>query len=398
MFEFMPAKSLSTHLPEEIMAICLFKRKKIGSDSLKLLAVGDLGLSGRVRKEENYKTFRNSIEEFLSLFKSADIVFGNLETPLLGKIKKNSIFAGTIQGAYQISNSGFSILHLANNHIYDYGRPGLNSTLNAILEEKILPLGIFYEKKEKAKIVIIEKKGIRIGFLGSGKTNIVQESGPPYYWEFNEDELVAAIRLNRNKVDVLILSIHIGYMYVDYPHPDHKAMANRLVLEGANLVLLHHAHVLQGVEITPSEGVICYNLGNFLCDWEEGNVKSNVLIKEQREGAVFYFEIDEKGICLAAAIPTVLNDECGVDLARGEKNLGIINRICRISKDLKGDFGSKFVRQLIERNAGLSFAVFLFHLKKRNWELISNMLKEIRFEHFRMLVNFLVGYLRKPFY
>jgi poly-gamma-glutamate synthesis protein (capsule biosynthesis protein) len=49
-------------------------------------------------------------------------------------------------------------------------------------------------------------------------------------------------------VDALIVSIHIGLMYIDYPRPQHKAMAERLMAAGADLILMHHAHVLQGVQ------------------------------------------------------------------------------------------------------------------------------------------------------
>lgn len=396
MHEIVQAQCLAAPVPPDLSAICFFRRPTAGK-SIRVYAVGDIGFSGKLGDTAKRKGFSALFGQIANLLRTGDVVFGNLETPLIDKPHSNSLFAGSPFGAAALKKSGFTLLHLANNHINDYGRDGLTSTLNSLRRYQIMPLGAGESIEIARRTVRTNIGGILIGWLGCGRTGQNQADNGPHFWEFSETGLVESVRKVRDTVNVLIVSIHIGYMYLDYPHPDHKTIAERLVSEGADLVLMHHAHVLQGVEVIGEDSIICYNLGNFLLDWEEGNVKANVMVKEQKQGAVFMFDIDRKGICRAAALPTYIDDEYCVRWGRDEKSLGIIERLCRISENLKGDFGPKFVRQRIERNVGLSVAVFLFHLKKRNWRIIANILKETRFEHYRMLLQGLAEFLLKPF-
>ena len=116
-------------------------------------------------------------------------------------------------------------------------------------------------------------------------------------------------------------------MYLDLPHPEHKALAERLMAAGVDLVLMHHAHVLQGVELNGLGHACCYSLGNFLCDSLEGNVQSNVMMEEQREGAVFMFDFDSNGLTSIAVLPTWMNDDCHVTWAVGERVMKILQRL-----------------------------------------------------------------------
>jgi hypothetical protein len=150
---------------------------------------------------------------------------------------------------------------------------------------------------------------------------------------------------------------------MDYPRPEHKKMAERLLGAGANLILMHHAHVLQGVEVTSERSVCCFNLGNFLFDWQEGNVKMPTMLREQNEGAVFHFILDKNGVAQAAALPIWIDDRCITHWAKGTRGLDILNRLIRISRDLEGDFVPAFKRQRAERNAAGISKVLWFHIR-----------------------------------
>src|SRR5207244_1416927 len=114
------------------------------------------------------------------------------------------------------------------------------------------------------------------------------------------------------------------------PRPQHKVMAERLMSSGADLILMHHAHVMQGIQVTSQRRICCYNLGNFLYDWEEGDVQTPVMLREQNEGAVFCFELDKNGVAAAAVLPTWIDDECRVHWATAERGYEILNRLARI--------------------------------------------------------------------
>ena len=61
---------------------------------------------------------------------------------------------------------------------------------------------------------------------------------------------------------------------------------------------------LQGIEITPCGKICCFNLGNFLYDWQEGDVAVSTMLREQNEGGVFRFVLDRDGVAQLVVLPT----------------------------------------------------------------------------------------------
>lgn len=165
------------------------------------------------------------------------------------------------------------------------------------------------------------------------------------------------------------------------------------MIAGADLVLMHHAHVLQGVQVTSQGRISCYNLGNFLYDWKEGHVQTPVTLREQNEGAIFVFDLRQHGIS-AAALPTWIDDDCRVRWATGERGTRILSRLSRISHDLQGDFALAFESQRAQRNTGPILKVLAFHIKHGNWRNIIDSLRRARLEHLKMLMRWLAGICR----
>jgi poly-gamma-glutamate synthesis protein (capsule biosynthesis protein) len=383
------AKDVAECVPNDLSALQFFSRPSVGPTAC-LCAVGDIGLSGRVAVRLENGAPNQLFGELAPFLRTADITFGNLETALASDLASgNKMFAGSVSGAALLVNSGFDIINLANNHIADYGKPGLAATLQAVSEAKMMPLGTGHTRNEAQQVLVTEANGLQVGWLGCGRTLVDQEEGGPFFWEFNEKELQNAVERAHSDVDVLIVSIHIGFMYMDYPHPDHKRIAEKLMGAGADLILMHHAHVLQGVQVTAQERVCCYNLGNFLFDRKEGRVKTPIMEKEQDEGAIFLFTIDKQGVAQAMALPTWIDEDCGLHWATGTRGQEILGRLSRISQDLEGDFVPAFRRQRSERNAGHVFKVLLFDIREGNWAFVLESFRRIRLEHVSMGIRFL---------
>jgi poly-gamma-glutamate synthesis protein (capsule biosynthesis protein) len=380
-----------SEVPQDLPALCFYRRPPSG-ETVRLLAVGDIGLCGLVAATAQDRGYEALLEEFVPLFHGADIVFGNLETTLLETIRPGYLFAAAPSMLSVLQTAGFTVLHLANNHIYDYGQQGLLSTIAACQQYGIIPLGVGNDPLTLAEPVSTDCKGLRIGWLSCGRTLQKQAPGGPYYWEFNEDSLKEAIKRSRESFDVLIVSIHIGLMYLDYPHPDHKSMAEGLLAAGADLILMHHAHVLQGAAVNAAKQGVCYNLGNFLWDWQQGNVKPDVAIEEQQEGAVFLFDFDQDGLCQAAALPTVNAADCCVHWATGAKGDKILSRLKRLSEGLEQDYHDIFWGQRADRNVGMTIKVLLFHLFKGNIFYIYDQVKKFRWHHVLLMIRFILNY------
>jgi len=393
--EFVSAQSIETFLPENLAALRLLDIPPEGP-TVRICAVGDIGLSGRVgRALSSTGQSQRVFAEVAPLLGGVDVSFGNLESPLAGDIAPGSLFSAPVSGATLLKNSGFSLIHLANNHVYDYGRAGLVATCDAIEYAGIGTLGVGKTIAEAKQAVRTDTNGLRIGWLGCGRTLVSQDELGPNYWEFDEQELHRAVQQHRADVDLLIVSIHIGLMHMDYPRPEHKIIAEKLLDAGATLVLMHHAHVLQGVQVTSKRAVCCYNLGNFVFDWEEGNVKIPILVKEQNEGAVFHFVLDRNGIAQATAIPVWVDSDCAVRWATGARGQDILNRLSRISRDLECDYEAAFKRQRAERHTSSILKVIWFHLYRGNWSFVMNSAKQFRLEHLGMIVRWLGGAVRR---
>jgi len=384
--QIIESQSVDAMLPSDLAALSFLERPPQGP-TVRLVAVGDIGLSGRVGQTGAASGYHALFEDIAPFIKTADIRFANLETPLLQELPAGAMFGGRVEAGFALKESGFSLLHLANNHITDFGPEGLRSTLETLEGHELDVLGAGPDMGQARGLVRTDVNGKRIGWLGCGYTAKDQGEAHPCYWEYNEAQLLEAVSAARAAVDLLIVSVHIGFMYLDYPHPDHKVMADRVREAGAHLVLMHHAHVLQGIDTNREGRVACFNLGNLLLDWEEGNVKAEVMVNRQQEGAVFVFDLDEMGVCSGVALPTLIQPDCRVKWARGERGREVLDRLSRISGDLEGEFAALFHAQRAERNAGHGLKVVLFHLKRGNWKYVVESLMSIRPRHIGMLIR-----------
>ena len=389
MYQRVQAKvEIDNILPDDLQAL-VFRNRSMHGPTVRVFAVGDLGFSGRVALTASRDGYESLFDEVRSFLRTGDIVFGNLEYPLAAEVQPDKMFAGDPQAAVAMRDAGFRLVHLANNHVGEYGAKGLGDTLTAVRGANLTPLGVGEDDFSARQLVRTDINGIRIGWLACGRTLLPQIEEGPRYWEFDETELYEAVRRERPNIDVLIVSIHIGLMYVDYPRPDHKTMADRLMQAGASLILMHHAHVLQGVEVTPTGAICCYNLGNFLLDWSEGNVEMPIMVKEQNESAIFSFLLDGDGVAEATVIPTFIDDDCRVKWATGVRGEEILSRLERISRDLEGDFTGLFEAQRAARNTEGILKVLCFHLWRGNWRYLFQSLSRARLEHVGMMVRWL---------
>jgi len=214
------------------------------------------------------------------------------------------------------------------------------------------------------------------------------DSGP-VIWELDEAALLAAVLAAAPCVNVLIVSIHAGYMLVEYPAPGLRVLAHRLCEAGARLILMHHPHVLQGVEVIGDRQVVCYSLGNLLFDWREGRFPAEVLVEEQNEGGLFLFDLDKEGVARVSIVPTWIEDRRRVRIAEGERAGRIVARVERLSVEIRGDYLPLFERQRAAHNTGLALRTLWNHLKRGEFSEASTLLGRVRPHHFRMFLRWL---------
>jgi hypothetical protein len=206
-------------------------------------------------------------------FQGADILFGNLEGPMLDegestKCKKPGktcyAFKTPVRYAAHLKDAGFTTLNIANNHASDFGREGIESTITTLGTATIQPVG----GKAVAAYTI---KGRRIAVVG-----FFYFEGPFAYAMQNRSEAAKIVGALKETNDLVIVSFHGGAEGSTAQHVTGEteeflgedrgnvaAFSHAVIDAGADLVLGHGPHVLRALEVYRGK-LIAYSLGNFL--------------------------------------------------------------------------------------------------------------------------------------
>jgi poly-gamma-glutamate synthesis protein (capsule biosynthesis protein) len=236
-------------------------------------AAGDVTLGYRFndvfgyveRKEGKDSAFVYPFSQVKRYFENS-ISIVNLEGPLTDsndKMPKKFNFKGSTEYAKCLSRASIEIVNLANNHSFDYGKKGLEQTLAALEKEKVLYCGAGRNLEEARQSRIIEEQGVKVAFLGYADVgNGFRASKEAGVAPCVEDYIVQDIKKARLEADIVVVSFHFGEERMKYPTGRQKQMARKAIDSGANIVIGHHPHVLQGIE-RYHHGIIFYSLGNF---------------------------------------------------------------------------------------------------------------------------------------
>lgn len=229
--------------------------------TVRMTFTGDVTLGSEELKKNQPTSFVTAATEkgyayFLELvrplFEQDDLTVVNLEGPLtdssaMENKKKTYRFRGPTEYVQILLQGSVEACNLANNHTSDFGTQGYNATLETLEEAG---LGFF----GKQLTYIFEKDGIRIAFFGLNST------------QFNGHRNWARDEIARMKaeegVNAVVFVFHGGQEYGKHRTQAQETYAHFAIDAGADLVIMHHPHVVQGMEIYNNR-TICYSLGNF---------------------------------------------------------------------------------------------------------------------------------------
>lgn len=254
------------------------------SDEVTLIFVGDIMLSRSVGEEmEKRGDFRYPFLEVAESIRRADIAVGNLEGPISSRGRNQGSqysFRADPRAVGGLAFSGFDVLSLANNHIWDWGADALTDTVRLLQENGIQPVGAGGGEEEANRAVVRETGGARIAFLSY--TNLYPEAleakgSAPGISDFERRE--ARVREAALAADVVVVLLHWGDEYEMRSNNIQQEVGRRLIDAGADLVVGHHPHVIQEIEAY-GDGWIAYSLGNFVFDqtFSEATTEGLVLI------------------------------------------------------------------------------------------------------------------------
>ena len=273
--------------------------KKKESNKLSMVAVGDCLIHRFVYTDasngDGTYSFSKMFTEVEDLIKNHDLAFYNQESNIGGKslgLSAYPRFNSPEEIGDDMINLGFNLVSLVNNHTMDKGEKGV---INSVNYWKTKP-GVYYtgqalsfEDREN-NIKILEKNGIKYAFFAyTTVTNgLVPPAGKEYLTNiYSEEKVKQDIEKVKDKVDLIIVSMHWGEEYTTYPSSGQKAIAKFLASEGVNLVIGNHAHSIQPVEMI-DDTLVFYALGNFIAAQDT---------TDKQTGAIATFNInkDENG-------------------------------------------------------------------------------------------------------
>ena len=230
---------------------------------------GDLGFSS--------KYFRGTCEkedllhpELVEYLADTDYTVVNVEGCVFqgqGSANKPIVHANPPECVGFLKKINGNIWNIANNHIMDCGREGLESTLRIAEENGIPIVGVGLNEEQAARPVIIENDGADIGIL-----SVTQEETPEatentegvVQWD-NLEKLGQMIAGVKAKCRWCVVVVHAGPEFCQMMPPSVRELYRGYLELGADVVIGHHPHVVQNYEVF-GEKIIFYSLGNFVFD------------------------------------------------------------------------------------------------------------------------------------
>jgi poly-gamma-glutamate capsule biosynthesis protein CapA/YwtB (metallophosphatase superfamily) len=312
----------------------------------------------------------------LGLLHSADLRFGNFETPLSERgrpVEKLVAVRSHPKVAADFARLGFDLVSLANNHVCDYGPLALADTIQTLDDIGVEHVGAGESLEAAVAPTVLERKGLKVGFIAFtclGEPGSVATAERPGVaairvhsgfevnplWQMAEpgEPMMVTIRTRvdeedcqaalsriqslRREVDILCVSVHWGYgasaELAEYQRP----LAHALVDAGVDAVLGNHVHDVQGIEIYKGAPIL-YSPGTLLggqapIDFDALDETARKLYAAvSPDGYLARLDFGD-GRCEVEIVPTSI-DEHGLPIIARDGVLDrIVDRISRHSAEL----------------------------------------------------------------
>ena len=284
---------------------------------MKLLIAGDFCPRYRVVEKFEKGDYESVLGEVKEIISDADYSIVNFECPVTNGGEKPIEKCGpnlqcSEKGMEAVKWAGFDSVTLANNHFLDYGKEGVEHTLEVCEKYGVDTVGGGMNLHEASKILYkeIEDKTLAIINCCEHEFSIAtEESGGSN--PLNPIQQYYTIKGARRNADYVVVIVHGGSEHYQLPSPRMKELYRFFIDAGADAVINHHQHCYSGYEIYKSKPIF-YGLGNFCFD---NDLKRNDI---WNEGIMVQLKLD-KNIEFEIYPYTQCNDEPNVALMQGNK-------------------------------------------------------------------------------
>ena len=328
-----------------------------------------------------------------SLLQSADIAFGNLETPVSERGTPTDKWINMRMPPALLSDlvdMGFDIVTLANNHMWDFGEVAFFDTLQHLNERELPFVGAGEDLDAAWRAKIIPVGDLKVACLGAASTlgpgsaaaagrpgvapirvsesyhldplaSLEQPGSAPYVftraWREDLQRAIAAVEAARAQADYVVLALHWGVpsfwrsRFQDGLADYQIEVGHALIDAGADVIIGHHPHSLQAVEVYRGKPIF-YSLGNFVFHHNKGPVRETPVSRhapysvtvdrrnrEWSETAIVLADLSDPGAARYSLQPALLDGDGNPQLLAGDEARAVIERLDAMSPQAKIRFG-----------------------------------------------------------
>jgi poly-gamma-glutamate synthesis protein (capsule biosynthesis protein) len=256
-----------------------------------------------------------------------------LEGPVLDKemrplVKKRYLFANSVNFLRVLGQSGVNVVNLANNHAGDFGMEGIANTLQLTRRFGIVTVGAGMNHEEATRPAIFRLSSRRIAFAGICLMSNVGErllwlgTGHRHGGIATQDDLPTILRRARKGADYVVLALHGGDEFRFTPSTSQVRFARKAIRLGANLVVGHHPHVVQG-GMRWRSGTCFFSVGDFVL----GNTPNQAIAIRVDFTNDIPKPIEVLPLSISESTPAVLDSDHGSNLLkrfqRSSKRFGL---------------------------------------------------------------------------
>ena len=202
------------------------------------------------------------------IFTADDLTVANMEGTLTtsnDRQQKTFAFKGDPSYTEILTRGGVEATNLANNHSHDYGDQSYEDTIQYLEAAGITTFG--YDRT-----AVMDVKGIKVGLIGIYE--LKDGLG-------RQQQVIDTIQEVKDQgAQVIIVSFHWGTEKSNIPDDIQKTLAHLAIDQGADLVVGHHPHVLQGIEKYQGKNIV-YSLGNFCFGGNKNPSDKDTMIFQQ---------------------------------------------------------------------------------------------------------------------
>lgn len=253
-------------------------------------AAGDVMLGGRWEQQMSQDGYFYPFQRIAPELQKGDITLVNLEAPLTDRgtefTDKKYRFRVKPSAVVALKKAGITTVTLANNHSMDYGAVGLLDTLQQLDRAGIGHVGGGENLAAARKPAIYDIRGVKVAVLGYSLT-LPQEfwagekraGTAPLLEKMVKNDIVAA----RKQVSIVIVTVHWGEEGTTRLRDYQPRLARMMIDAGADVIIGHHPHVLQGIE-RYKRGIVFYSLGNVAFASKSRVVDRTLLVRLRFDG------------------------------------------------------------------------------------------------------------------